>query len=201
MSTTVRRNPQRTALAAAGLALGMLALAYASVPLYRLFCQVTGFGGTTQRVAADAPPSAEAMARAAGHRITVRFDANTAPGMGWQFRPSQVSQTVDLGRRAMAFYTAHNPTAVPTHGTATFNVSPATMGKYFVKIDCFCFREQTLAAGQTAQMPVLYYIDPALLDDPDTRRVEEVTLSYTFFPMDPAPAATAAVQPTTQPQG
>jgi len=194
-------HPKRTALAAAAIALGMLALAYASVPLYRLFCQVTGFGGTTQRFEERAAPSAEAVARGAGHSVTVRFDSNTAPGMAWQFKPAQLSQTIALGGRNMAFYTAHNPMPSVTHGTATFNVTPASMGKYFIKIDCFCFREQTLAAGQTVQMPVLYYLDPAIMDDPDARRVEEVTLSYTFYPMEPAPSQTAAVRPTTQPQG
>jgi cytochrome c oxidase assembly protein subunit 11 len=201
VSAAARPDPRRTALAAAAIALGMLALAYASVPLYRLFCQVTGFGGTTQRFGERAAPTADAIARAAGHVVTVRFDANTAPGMGWRFRPSQVRQEIALGGRNMAFYTAHNPFPTVTHGTATFNVTPASMGRYFVKIDCFCFREQTLSPGQTVQMPVLYYLDPAILDDPDARRVEEVTLSYTFFPMDPAPAAPAAVPTATKPQG
>jgi cytochrome c oxidase assembly protein subunit 11 len=201
VSATRPRNPARTALASASIAAGMLALAYASVPLYRLFCQVTGFGGTTQRFEERAPPSAEAMARAAGHSITVRFDSNIAPGMGWRFRPAQLTQTIALGGRNMAFYTAHNPADRSTSGTATFNVTPASMGRYFVKIDCFCFREQTLAAGQTVQMPVLYYIDPAILDDPDARRVEEVTLSYTFYPMEPEPTRTAAAPAPTQPQG
>ncbi len=201
MSAPRRPNSLRTALATGAIAAGMLALAYASVPLYRLFCQVTGFGGTTQRFEERAPPSAEAIARASGHRVTVRFDSNTAPGMGWQFRPAQRTQEITLGDRRMAFYVAHNPASVTTHGTATFNVTPASMGKYFVKIDCFCFREQTLAPGQSVQMPVLYYLDPAIIDDPDARRVEEVTLSYTFYPMEPEPARTAAAPASDQPQG
>ncbi|MGL4541562.1 MAG: cytochrome c oxidase assembly protein [Polymorphobacter sp.] len=185
MTTHLAPNPgrRRTALAAAAFALAMLALAYAAVPLYKLFCQVTGFGGTTQRSEAGVAPLS-ADANPTGRVIKVRFDANTAPGMPWQFAPEANSVTIPIGARRLAFYKATNMTAAATTGRATFNVSPDTAGKYFVKIDCFCFTEQTLKAGETVDMPVSYYIDPAILKDKDAARIDEITLSYTFFPVD-----------------
>lgn len=158
-------------------ALAMLALGFASVPLYRLFCQVTGFGGTTQRVS-----EAEAAAVKAGARVMrVRFDANVARGLPWQFRPVQVSQDSAVGQRKMATFTAKNLSDRPIVGTAIFNVSPEQAGKYFNKIQCFCFTEQRLEPGQEVQMPVIYYVDPAILNDEAARNVEEITLSYTFM--------------------
>jgi cytochrome c oxidase assembly protein subunit 11 len=172
---------RRTGLIAAGLALAMLALAYASVPLYRLFCQMTGFGGTTQRVdVATLPVKADPLGRV----VKVRFDGNLAPGMSWQFAPEANSVSVGIGERKLAFFKATNMTAAATTGRATFNVSPAIAGKYFVKIDCFCFTEQTLKPGETVDMPVSYYIDPAILKDKEAARIDEITLSYTFFPVD-----------------
>ena len=178
---------RRTALAATLGASAMLGLAFASVPLYRLFCEATGFGGTTMRA------DGSAVAAPTARTLSVRFDANVAPGMAWSFKPAQVTQQIRVGERQLAFYTAANPAGHATHGTAVFNVTPDTVGRYFVKIDCFCFTEQTLAAGQSAEMPVLYYIDPAFLADPDAAKVEEVTLSYTFFPVERQAAKTAAV--------
>ncbi|WP_448583032.1 cytochrome c oxidase assembly protein [Thermaurantiacus sp.] len=170
---------RRTALLAAGVAMGMIGLAYASVPLYRLFCQVTGFGGTPMVAAA----TAAAPRPIPGTSIRVRFDGNVQRGMSWTFRPAETFVDLPLGERRMAFYHAHNSSDAPVTGVATFNVSPAAAGRYFVKIQCFCFNEQTLEPGQTVAMPVVYYVDPAILDDPEARRIEEITLSYSFFPV------------------
>lgn len=177
---------RRTGLWAAAVAAAMLGLAFASVPLYRLFCQVTGWDGTTQRT--EAGPTAPPFAQT----VTVRFDANTAPGMPWRFRPAQVTQTLRIGEKKLAYFVAENPTGARTGGQAAFNVSPDTVGKYFTKIQCFCFNEQTLEPHQKVEMPVVYFIDPAFLADPDAAKVEEITLSYTFFPMAPEPVKTAA---------
>ncbi|MFV0645767.1 MAG: cytochrome c oxidase assembly protein [Sphingomonadaceae bacterium] len=162
-------------------ALGMLGLGFASAPLYRLFCQVTGFAGTTQ-VATEADASlAERMAQSAGGKtVSIRFDANVAPDMPWTFKPDQVTDTVAIGQRDMAFFSARNDSGVPVAGAATFNVEPEQAGRYFNKIQCFCFTEQTLQPGQSVEMPVLFYVDPAALDDPNMKDVEQITLSYTF---------------------
>lgn len=172
-----RRNG-RTAALAALLVAAMVGLAFASVPLYRLFCQVTGFGGTTQmRVGGEAPG-------AVGRMISVRFDGNVSPALGWEFRPVDNTRRVAIGARNIALYRARNtgPTAIT--GTATFNVSPSQAGQYFVKVQCFCFTEQTLQPGQEVSMPVIFYVDPAILNDPDARDISEITLSYTFYPVD-----------------
>lgn len=163
-----------TALAAAGVVVGMVGMAYAAVPLYRIFCQVTGFGGTTQ-VAASAPSEIDERV------ITVRFNADTARDMPWRFRPQQRAMTLRVGERALAFYEAFNPSDQRIAGSATFNVTPAKAGVYFNKIECFCFTEQVLAPGQRADMPVSFFVDPAIADDPDLDDVKTITLSYTFF--------------------
>ncbi len=154
----------------------MLGMGYAAVPLYRLFCAVTGFGGTTQRVG----EAQAATVQVSGKTISIRFDANVESGMPWQFRPLQVTDTVAIGGRDMAIFTAKNLSAAPVTGTATFNVVPEQAGKYFNKVQCFCFTEQTLAPGQEVRMPVIYYVDPKIMDDPDARDIEQITLSYTF---------------------
>jgi len=159
------------------LVVGMVALSFASVPLYKVFCQVTGFGGTTQ--IADAGPD-----RVLDRRMTVRFDANVAPGLAWDFAPSQVSQTVQVGEVGFALYTSENYGRSDSTGVATFNVTPLVAGQYFSKIECFCFTEQTLVAGEVAQMPVYYYVDPAIADEPLLDHVRTITLSYTFFAVD-----------------
>ena len=168
----------RTGLTMLAVAAGMLALGFASVPLYRLFCQVTGFGGTTQRVTETQAASVQATSR----MMSIRFDANVARGFPWEFKPVQATDTVSVGARDMAIYTAKNLSDRPITGTATFNVEPEYVGQYFNKIQCFCFTEQTLQPGQEMRMPVLYYVDPAILDDPDAVDVEQITLSYTFHP-------------------
>lgn len=180
------RGIRRTGLIAGGVAVAMLGLAYASVPLYRLFCQVTGFGGTTMRVDENAVPNAVDKV------IKVRFDANIAPGLAWTFKPVQTQATVRIGERKMAFYQATNLTDKPITGMATYNVSPDTAGGYFMKIHCFCFDQQTLQPGETVDMPVSYYIDPAILEDASARRIDEITLSYTFFPQEEETNKTAA---------
>lgn len=183
---TVDNRNRRVGLIALAGALAMLGLGYASVPLYRLFCQVTGFGGTTQRVS-----EAEAATVAVSTRmVSIRFDANVERGMPWEFRPLQVTDNVAVGARDMAIYTARNTSSEPITGSATFNVEPEQAGKYFSKVQCFCFTEQTLQPGEEVRMPVIYYVDPAILDDPDARDVQQITLSYTFH-RNPADAAKA----------
>ena len=165
-------------------AMGMVGLSYASVPLYRLFCQVTGFAGTTQR--ADAAPG-----RSGEREITVEFDANAAPGLAWTFAPAQRRITVKLGEQALAFYRAENVTDATATGQAVFNVTPDVAGRYFTKIECFCFTEQTLQARQSADMPVLFFVDPELAADPDMKSIKTITLSYTFFPVAPEKLSSA----------
>ncbi len=167
---------RRVGLIALTGALAMLGLGYASVPLYQLFCQVTGLGGTTQR-------SSEAQAseiKVASKTISVRFDGNVASGMPWEFGPEQVTQTLQIGARKMAFFKAHNLSPKAVTGIASFNVAPAAAGRYFNKVQCFCFNQQTLQPGQSVDMPVVYYVDPAILADPDAKDIEQITLSYTF---------------------
>ena len=186
------RNRRVGLIALAG-ALVMLGLGYASVPLYRLFCEATGFGGTTQR-ANEAQANSVAVA---AKTISVRFDGNVESGMPWEFGPEQVTQTLRIGARKMAFFKAHNLSPKAVTGVASFNVTPANAGRYFNKVQCFCFNQQTLKPGQTVDMPVIYYVDPAILTDPDAKDIEQITLSYTFHqvvdpepnPLDPAKVA------------
>jgi len=153
---------------------GMTGLSFASVPLYRLFCQATGLGGTTQR-ATKAPDMVS------NSIITVRFDAETASDLGWEFRPLQSAVTVHPGEKQKIVYRAVNKTTEPATGTATYNVTPAKAGIYFDKLQCFCFSEQHLAAGQRADMAVVFFVDPDILTDPNTSDVRTITLSYTMF--------------------
>lgn len=169
----------RTAALAGLMAVTMVGVGYASVPLYRLFCQVTGFGGTTQRVDEAQAATTKAVA---GKTISVRFDSNVSPDLPWQFHPERPTETITIGARDMAFYVAKNLSTRPVIGMATYNVTPTQAGKYFSKIQCFCFNEQKLEPGEEVRMPVLFYVDPKILEDPDTKDIEEITLSYTFFP-------------------
>jgi cytochrome c oxidase assembly protein subunit 11 len=177
----------------------MVALTYAAVPLYRLFCQVTGFAGTTQ-VATAAPGAAAAPP------ITVRFDANVALGLPWRFIAPSGMQ-VRLGEERQVAYTATNLSSEPILGTAVFNVTPLQVGSYFYKIECFCFTEQLLMPGERKEFPVSFFVDPAILKDDDGRSIAEITLSYTFYSKGPAardeylrshPATTAAVSKSRQ---
>lgn len=155
---------------------GMVMLTYASVPLYRLFCEATGYGGTT-REAKHAP--GKVLSRV----VTVEFNADTDPGLPWKFRPGQPSMRVKVGQQSTTHYVAKNLTNTPLTGHATYNVLPFSAGRYFVKIECFCFKEQTLAPGAEVNMPVVFYVDPAIADDPEMKDVSTITLSYTFFPV------------------
>ncbi|HEX6103781.1 MAG TPA: cytochrome c oxidase assembly protein [Alphaproteobacteria bacterium] len=167
---------RRTGLMLFTLVIGMVALAFASVPLYRLFCEVTGFGGTPQRVEASAAPAAQSE-----RLVTVRFNADVNSGLPWSFQPAQRAIEVKIGEQALAFYRATNHADRPVTGTATFNVTPDKAGAYFAKIECFCFAEQTLQPGQSVEMPVTFYVDPAILKDRGLDDVDTITLSYTFF--------------------
>lgn len=170
----VARNNRRTAFAAALVILAMLGLTAASVPLYDLFCRVTGYGGTP-RIDADAQAAPQAQT------VTVLFNADVGAGLPWTFRSMQRRLTVPVGEQTLAFYEAVNRADHPVVGRAVYNVTPFKIGGYFAKVHCFCFEEQTLAAGERVEMPVSFYVDPALLDDLDTREVRQITLSYTFF--------------------
>ena len=175
-----RKNARVGALALIG-ALAMLGMGYAAVPLYELFCRVTGFGGTTQRASESDADVALRIAQSNGARdISIRFDGSTARNVPWTFHPERVTKKVQIGERDIAFYIARNNSNVPITGTATFNVEPEQTGAYFNKIQCFCFTEQTLQPGQEMRMPVQFYVDPAILQDENARNVEQITLSYTF---------------------
>lgn len=169
---------------------GMVGMSFAAVPLYRVFCQVTGFGGTTQR-AADAP------AKILEREVTVRFDGNVANGLGWNFRPLQRQITLRVGEVAEGAFLAENRTEAPTTGSASFNVTPNAAGVYFNKLACFCFTEQSLAAGESVDMPVQFFVDPAIAEDHELDYVNTITLSYTFYPVakpraEPVAAAAGA---------
>ena len=168
---------RRSAIMAALMGLGMLGLGFAAVPLYEVFCRVTGYGGTTQRVG----EAQAASVRATNQVISIRFDSNVNSALPWSFKPEQAVDHVSVGARDMAIFIATNNSDQPVVGTATFNVTPLLAGQYFSKIQCFCFNEQLLKPGQTVRMPVLYYVDPAILDDPETKDIKEITLSYTFY--------------------
>lgn len=178
-------------LMAGSMALAMLGLGFASVPLYRLFCQVTGFEGTTQRI--DEARAAEF--KDTGEQMSIRFDANVERGMPWAFKPEQILQQVSLGGRKMAIYTSRNDSDKPVTGRATFNVEPEAAGKYFNKVQCFCFTEQTLQPHQEVRMPVVFFVDPKIKDDPDAKDIEQITLSYTFHPV-----ANPEAKPLDQPK-
>lgn len=170
-----RRN-RRTALAASLVVLLMVGLTAASAPLYRLFCAVTGYGGTprTDGRAERAVPQPQRL-------VTVYFNADVGEGLPWGFRPARRSVTVPVGEQTLVSYEVVNRAGYPVVGRAAYNVTPFKVGSYFSKIQCFCFDEQTLAPGQKAEMPVSFYVDPAMLDDPDAGDVTQITLSYTFF--------------------
>ena len=183
-AATLQSRNRRVGMIALIGVLAMLGLGFASSPLYRLFCEVTGFGGTTQRVS-EAEASRVSVS---SNTMSIRFDANVDRRMPWKFAPVQVTDTVSIGARDMAIYTAKNLSSEPVTGTATFNVEPEAAGKYFNKVQCFCFTEQTLQPGQEVRMPVLYYVDPKILDDPDAKDIEQITLSYTFHPLTNPPS-------------
>jgi cytochrome c oxidase assembly protein subunit 11 len=175
------------ALSCAGLVAVMVGLSFAAVPLYRLFCQVTGYGGVPQR-AESAPEEVR------DRTIRIRFDANVDRALPWAFEPVERVIEVRIGETALAFFKASNESSAPVTGTAIFNVSPELAARYFAKIECFCFTQQTLAAGASIEMPVSFFIDPKLVEDEDTKNLSEITLSYTFYRDDKDPGV-AAVPP------
>ena len=181
--TSQRRN-QRVGAIMGLVALGMLGMAYAAVPLYQMFCQATGYGGTTQRVT-------KASEKILDRVVTVRFDANVN-GLSWSFEPVVRTVEVRIGENKLAFYRATNTSDRPLVGTSSFNVSPDIAGSFFNKLECFCFQEQRLEPGETIDLPVSFYVDPAIEDDKDGRKVKEITLSYTFYPVDKPKAAAVA---------
>lgn len=185
-----RRKNTTLAVTLFGVVAGMVGVAFAAVPLYTLFCQVTGYGGTP-KVATGQHPARNPD----GLSMDVRFDANVARDLPWVFRPVQQKVTVSLGEETLAHYTARNTGRTPLVGTATFNVTPFKAAQYFTKIECFCFTEQRLEPGQEISMPVVFYIDPAIASDPNARDVGTVTLSYTFFRDDKAAAAAPPASP------
>ncbi len=174
-------NTKKTAAILSGIVIAMIGLAFASAPLYRAFCEATGFGGTTLR--ADKAPGAVAG------EIGVRFDANIHPGLPWRFEPEQNTVRIKPGAQTKIFYRAQNLSARPWTGQAVYNVTPDQVGKYFKKIQCFCFTEQTLKPGENVDMPVIFFVDPKIKQDPDTKDVDEITLSYTFYPVETNTAA------------
>ena len=192
-TTPVPARPKRRnttlALACFAIAAGMVGLAYASVPLYRLFCQVTGFAGTTQ-IATSAP------AQALDQSVSVRFDANIARNLNWTFEPVERGLELKIGETRLAYYRATNRADHPVTGTATFNVTPEWTGQYFNKIECFCFTEQTLAPGESVDMLVAFFIDPAIVEDRSTSASLSITLSYTFYPVADADRPLAAAPAT-----
>ena len=182
----VRRGSNRgVVLACLGALLMMGAATWAAVPLYRLFCQVTGYGGTPMR--ADKAPAV-----ATDQTIVIRFDANVVPGMPWTFEPAQRVMELKIGETALAFYKAHNNSTERVTGTASFNVAPDAAGSFFSKIECFCFTEQTLEPGESVDMPVSFFVDPSILTDRDAHVIKEITLSYTFYPAEKSGAKAEA---------
>jgi cytochrome c oxidase assembly protein subunit 11 len=181
VTAAVAQKNARTALYMALIVAAMIGLAFASPALYRTFCSLTGFGGT--------PLRAERAPGAVAGQVGVRFDANVHPGLPWGFEPEQLTVNVAPGAQTKIFYRAENRSARTITGQAAYNVSPDQVGKYFKKIQCFCFTEQTLKPGQKVDMPVVFFVDPKIKDDPDTKDIDQITLSYTFYPVETATAS------------
>jgi len=197
----MRSKPQQQArnrrigLLAAGAAAAMVGAAYAAVPAYYAFCRATGFGGTTQ-------VAAHASAFKGERSLTVRFDANVAPGLDWTFEPETTSMTLRTGQTATVFFRVHNRSARETAATAVYNVAPEISGGWFDKISCFCFSEQRLGPGESAELPVVFFLDPRLERERDMDKVDEITLSYTLFapPGGTKPLAFAPASGATPPK-
>ncbi len=170
----------RVGLISLSVVAAMTGLSFAAVPFYKLFCAKTGYGGTTMRVS----EAQAATIKDSGHAITIRFDANHRDDLPWEFKPEHPTDTVSIGAKDMAIFIAKNLSDVPVTGTAIYNVTPEIVGQYFTKIQCFCFTQQTLKPGEQVRMPVIYYVDPKIMTDPNTKDIQEITLSYTFYPVD-----------------
>jgi len=186
ISVKVQRSNRTVAIACLGFFSGMLGMAYAAVPLYELFCQVTGYGGTTQRVTQYSQTVLD-------RDITIRFDANTSGGIPWDFKPVSRDATIRIGETTQVAYAAKNIASRPTSGRASFNVTPQLAGAYFMKVECFCFTDTELQPGETMDMPVVFYVDPDIVNVPELKNIKTITLSYTFFPIEGRkPEASAA---------
>jgi cytochrome c oxidase assembly protein subunit 11 len=185
-TSRVRKAKRRTAIISAVVVFGMTGAAFAAVPLYKRFCQLTGFDGTVTR--AEAPPT-----YALNQTLVIRFDANVR-GVPWTFKADQISQTVRIGKTGLAFFHVKNESDKPFTAHAAYNVVPESAARYFHKLQCFCFTDQTLQPGQSADFPVVYFVDPKYVSDPDTKNEPDITLSYTFFPVgrSASPDKTAA---------
>ncbi|HAT36001.1 MAG TPA: cytochrome c oxidase assembly protein [Rhodospirillaceae bacterium] len=187
MTDTLKAKNRRLFLSLALIVAGMVGMSYAAVPLYEIFCRVTGFGGTTQVASA---PSGKVIDRV----IKIRFDANLNGALPWAFQPVQREIALKVGKTGIAFYRARNDSGGALVGTATFNVTPLKAGQYFNKIDCFCFQEQKLKAGEQVDMPVTFFVDPEIVNDRNLDDVDTITLSYTFF------EATGSVSSVAEPE-
>lgn len=154
---------------------GMVGMSYAAVPLYQLFCQVTGYNGTTKR-------TEQASSVILDEKMKVTFDANVSPDLLWDFKPVQKSVELRIGETVQIEYTAQNKSSVPTSGQAIFNVTPMEAGAYFNKVECFCFTETELQPGETLEMPVVFFVDPDITKAAETKNIKTITLSYTFYP-------------------
>lgn len=185
------RGRRRTAIACAGFAVAMVGVAYASVPLYNLFCRVTGFDGTPI-------VSSTAASRTLARKVTVRFDTNVAPGLAWSFAGETREITARIGETQTVFFKVRNEGSRPATGVATYNVQPGQAGAFFVKMKCFCFDEQTLKPGETMDFPVVFYVDPALADDATLATLSTITLSYTYFASKNGQPQTAAAEKRPQ---
>ena len=185
MGLSISRKNLFVGLVAASTAAGMVGLVYASVPLYKIFCQATGYNGTTQRAAA-------APAKPSDQTMLVRFDANTSSSLDWSFHPEQLEMKVKIGEQNMAHYRATNMSDRVLTGSAVFNVTPLEAGAYFDKIQCFCFTEQTLGPGESVDLPVVFFVDPAIRGDAGSRAISTITLSYTFYPVSQPKAVSSA---------
>ncbi len=186
-ATRLPQGKSRTAVQTVGVVLFMGAMAWASVPLYDLFCRVTGYGGTTSQASAGSDTILD-------RTIGIRFDASRDRGMPWEFKPVVREMDIRIGETGLAFYEAYNPTDRPIAGTASYNVAPYSAGGYFTKIDCFCFEMQVLQPGERVQMPVTFYVDPEIVDDREAKFLHTITLSYTFYETD-LPQEAAALAP------
>lgn len=184
MSDSMRKRKAGTVAVLLLMLGGMTGLVVFSVPLYRLFCQVTGYQGTTRK-------AAEAPVEVLDATVTVRFNTDVGPNLPWTFTPPEPVK-LKIGERGLVFFEARNNAAEPITGAAVFNVTPSQAGRYFDKIACFCFTEQTLAAGETAKMPVSFFVDPKIVEDVDARQIKTITLSYTFYPSPDSARQSAA---------
>lgn len=185
VSQKTERSNRRLAVVCLGFFAGMLGMAYAAVPLYDMFCRVTGYGGTTQRVEQYSQTVLD-------QTVKVRFDANVAGGLPWQFKPMQRDVTIKIGETTQVSYEAKNTFSTPAAGRASFNVTPQLAGAYFMKVECFCFTDTELAPGESMDMPVVFYVDPEIVNVPELKNIHTITLSYTFFPIDDGKPQTSA---------